>query len=247
MNDRANDLERAHSLGISIEELQSLVGFDPMETHPEFIKAGVVGPQDTRKADDDDDVKLKEDLKKKKKRKELAESLGEMEVHEYTEKVDARCGYRSSLHDEFDGIGDGTMVPFETNEDVKNKNAREIEHYWDRPITTPEDQALYYGFHIHTKDNVFGLHAHYPGGPLGGGPLHGPQNKLGYHTHRYNQEELLQFKFARPGIMIQLDGPHNHQHSAPDGKHNHQEENFGPASDEHAAKVAERDAQTDKN
>lgn len=239
MNDRANDLERARSLGLSVEEFQALVGFDPLENYAEFIEAGAVGPQDTRQADDDD-VKLKESLKKKKepKKENKKDPAGQLE---------ARCGYRSSLHDEFDGIGDGTMVPFETNEDVKNKNAREIEHYWDRPVTTPEDHALYYGYHIHTKDNVFGLHAHYPGSPLGGGHLHGPQNKLGYHTHRYNNEELLQFKFARPGIMIQLDGPHNHQHSAPDGMHNHQEENFGLASDKHAQEVAERDAQTDKN
>jgi hypothetical protein len=242
MNDRANDLERARSLGISVEELQALVGFDPLENYPEFIEAGAVGPKDTRQADDDDDVKLKENQKKKKKDKKDVKLPKDSEG-----QLEAGCGYKSSLHDEFDDIGDGTMVPFETNQDVKNKDAREIEHYWDRPVTTPEDHALYYGYHIHTKDNVFGLHAHYPGGPLGGGHLHGPQNKLGYHTHRYNNEELLQFKFARPGIMIQLDGPHNHQHNAPDGMHNHQEENFGPASDEHSQKVAERDAQTDKN
>jgi hypothetical protein len=139
------------------------------------------------------------------------------------------------------------MVPFETDEDVKNKTSKEMEHYWKGPIETPADQALYYGFHTHGKDNMYGLHAHYPGGPLGGGHLHSPQNTLGYHTHRYNNETLLQFKFARPGIMIQLDGPHNHQQNAPDGKHTHQEENFGPASDLRAEKVAERNSQTDKN
>ncbi len=233
MNERTNDLDRAHALGMSIEQFQSLVGHDPLETYSEFIKGGVVGPKDTREYEDDD-IKLKDTQKKKKKKAE--------------EPVEAAS--HMSLHDEFTdvtGIGDGTMVPFATDDDVNNKTAEELENYWDRPVETPADIALYRGFHIHSKDNVFGLHAHYPGGPLGGGHLHGPQNPLGYHTHRYNNEELLQFKFARPGIMIQLDGPHNHQYSAPDGKHVHSEENFGPASDKRAAKVAERNVHTDKN
>jgi len=226
-----NDLERARELGMSVDEFQAMVGIDSLETYSEFVKGGVVGPQDTRKADDSDDVKLKEEQKKKKKEAEAASY---------------------SLHDEMTdvtGIGDGTMVPFETDDDVNNKDSRngEMEHYWDRPITTSEDKALYYGFHVHGKDNMYGLHAHYPGGPLGGGHLHGPQNPLGYHTHRFNNEQLLQYKFARPGIMIQLDGPHNHKQNAPDGKHTHAEENFGPASDRRAEKVAERNAQTDKN
>jgi hypothetical protein len=251
MNDHTNDLERARELGMSVEEFQAMVGIDPLETYSEFIKGGVVGPKDTRKTDDTDDVELKED-QKKKKRKGIEESLGEIETYEWIERELSETDAAShlSLHDEFTdvtGIGDGTMVPFETDEDVKNKDAKELERYWDRPPTTPADQALYYGFHIHSKDNVYGLHAHYPGAPLGGGHLHGAQNPLGYHTHRYNQEELLQFKFARPGIMIQLDGPHVHQQNAPDGKHAHQEENFGPASDRRAEKVAERDRQADTN
>ena len=234
MNDYTNDLERARDLGMSIDEFQSIVGIDPLETYPEFLEGGVVGPKDVREADDSDDIKLSDEQKKKKKKE--------------AEKTKAGGPY--SLHDEMTdvtGIGDGTMVPFETDEDVRNKTSEEMEHYWDRPITTPEDQALYYGFHTHGKDNMYGLHVHYPGGPLGGGHLHGPQNQLGYHTHRYNNEKLLQFKFARPGVMVSLDGPHNHQQNAPDGKHNHQEENFGPASDRRSEKVTERNSRTDKN
>lgn len=205
-----DDLQRARELGITVEELQALVGHDPLDTHAQFLSEGAaVCPKDERKTDDSKDVKLK---KKEKK----------SEARPY------------SLHDEFsdvEGIGDGPMAPFETDEDVKNKNAREIEHHWTRPISSEEDEVLYYGYHIHSKDNVYGLHAHYPGGPLGGGHLHGPQNPQGFHTHRYSQEELLQFKFARPGVMISLDGPHVHQHNAPDGMHVHCEENFGPASE----------------
>lgn len=225
---RQNDLERARELGMSVDEFRALVGSDPLETHTEFLSAGYMGPKDTRKVDDEDDVKLKKNKKK--------------------DKSDAGQPY--SLHDEYtdvEGIGDGTLVPFETDEDVKNKIPREIEHYWDRPLSSPEDQALYYGYHVHSKDNIYGLHAHYPGGPLGGGHRHTAQNPQGYHTHRYNQEELIQFKFARPGVMIQLDGPHVHQQNAPDGMHMHCEENFGPASDKRAADVAERNAKTDKN
>jgi len=153
---------------------------------------------------------------------------------------------RGEGKDKFADIGDGTMVPFETDEDVNNKTSHEMEHYWDRPVESDADKALYYGFHVHGKDNVYGLHAHYPGGPLGGGHKHGPQNGLGYHTHRYDSEQLLQFKFARPGIMISLDGPHTHEHNAPDGGHKHAEENFGPASDERDAELKERNSQTDQ-
>lgn len=235
MSNRKNDLERARSLGMSVDEFQQLVGHDPLEKHVNFVSGGYIGPKDTRKADDSEDVKLDD---KKKKKAEEDEDLEQAE------------GAKYSLHDEFTdvtGIGDGTMVPFETDEDVKNKNARELEHHWKSPLETPADEALYYGFHIHGKDNAYGLHAHYPGGPLGGGHTHGSQNRLGYHTHRYSQEELLQFKFARPGVMIQLDGPHVHQHNVPDGKHTHCEENFGPASDKRASKVNERNSQVDKN
>ena len=120
---------------------------------------------------------------------------------------------------------------FETNRDVNRKTPNEIEHYWEKHPATEEEWSLYKGHHIHSKDNIFGLHAHYPGGPLGGGHTHGPQNRLGYHTHRYNVDELQQMKFARPGHMIELDGPHEHHMNAPDGHHKHSEENFGPESD----------------
>lgn len=160
-------------------------------------------------------------------------------------KKDKKSESGMGLKDPFSEIP-SEHVPFETDEDVRNKTALEMEHYWDHPVESDADKALYYGFHVHGKDNVYGLHAHYPGGPLGGGHKHGPQNLLGYHTHRYGAEELLQFKFARPGIMIELDGPHNHQHNAPDGGHNHAEENFGPASDERDAELKERNSKVDK-
>ena len=200
-----NDLDRARDLGMSIEQFQSLVGFDPLESHLELVQGLKHGGGDKSKKT------------KKKENKENKE-----------EKAESTAG-GPQLSDNFNDIGDGTMIPFETDEDVRNKNAEELENYWPRPVTSSEDKALYYGFHIHSKDNIYGLHAHYPGGPLGGSHDHGAQNKLGYHTHRYSLEELQQFRFARPGIMIQLDGPHIHQNNAPDGKHNHAEENFGPA------------------
>ena len=164
---RLTDAERAKDLGMSLDEFQKLAGFDVLDQHPEFLKAG--------------------------------------ECHDIIKK------------------------PFPTDDDVRHKNADELEHHWNRPVTSDEDKALYYGYHIHSKDNVFGLHAHYPGGPLGGGHVHGAQNKLGYHTHRYNIAELKALKFGRPGTMVELDGPHSHLMNAPDGKHVHSEENFGPA------------------
>ena len=224
MNDNSKDIERAESLGMSVDDFRALVGYDPLDVYAEFITAGLKTPVDG-KVYESPKPKLK---KKKKKEKTSEESSSAADHPDYSDNFEA-------------------LMPFETDTDVRNKTAEELENYWDRPVVTPEDKALYDGFHIHSKDNAFGLHAHYPDGPLGGGHLHGAQNRLGYHTHRYNQEELLQFKFARPGIMIELDGPHNHQYNSPDGKHNHQEENFGPATGERPDEVAARNAKTDKN
>lgn len=188
----------------------------------------------------------KEDLKNSQtKKSKSAEDVDNLSVIALRKRLEAMT---YSLHDEatdVEGIGDGTMIPFETDEDVKNKTSKEIEHYWDRPVETSADKALYYGYHIHSKDNMYGLHAHYPGGPLGGGHLHNAQNPQGYHTHRYSVEELTRFKFSRPGVMIELDGPHVHQQNAPDGKHVHSEENFGPASDSRAKEVEDRNKKTD--
>lgn len=100
-----------------------------------------------------------------------------------------------------------------------------------------------YGLHTHDESNPLGLHSHFPGGPLGGAHTHSAQNPLGHHTHRYSREELTQFKFARPGIMIDLDGPHNHDpskfdfqedpvhHDTPYGNHKHDPDLAEPAGD----------------
>jgi hypothetical protein len=218
MNDKS-DLDRARELGMTIEQFQKLAGSDPRDAYPELTRgsSSIYGPKGNTKGPTDN--------KKKKKKKDADAGLG---------------------GDNLEDIGEKLMT-FETDTDVRNKDAGENEHAWDRPVETPADKALYYGFHTHTKDNMYGLHAHYPGGPLGGGHLHSPQNPLGYHTHRYDIEQLLQFKFARPGIMIELDGPHVHQANAPDGKHIHSEENFGPADSDRAQDVADRNAQVDKN
>lgn len=218
MNDHLDDLKRARALGITLEEFQRLVGYDPLDKHISFVQGGMHAPIDS--------PPKKEKKKKKKDKKPYSDA-----------------GYGK---DNFPEIP-SEHVPFETDEDVKNKDALELENYWTRPVTSDEDKALYYGFHIHSKDNVYGLHRHYPGGPLGGGHTHGAQNPQGYHTHRYSQEELLQFKFARPGVMIQLDGPHEHELNAPDGKHTHCEENFGPANSRREQQLKDRNALVDKN
>ena len=172
MSDRKTDLQRAQELGMTLDQFQALVGFDPQDAHPEFVQADQ-----------------------------------QFEIDEVAEW--------------------GTE--FQVNRDVEKKQPQEIDHYWPKAPATEEEESLYYGDHIHSKDNVYGLHAHYPGGPLGGGHSHGPQNRLGYHTHRYDTKALQQFMFARPGHMIQLDGAHEHHMNAPDGCHTHCAENFGPA------------------
>jgi hypothetical protein len=156
--------------------------------------------------------------------------MGPSEVAPPKDKKKKKKEEKSDAGKDYDAMPEipSEHIPFETDDDVRNKTALENENGWSRPVLSDEDKAVYYGYHIHSKDNVFGLHTHIPGGPLGGGHTHGPQNRLGYHQHRYSPEEIVTFKFARPGLMIQLDGPHEHRCNAPDGKHVHSEENFGP-------------------
>lgn len=95
---------------------------------------------------------------------------------------------------------------------------------WTRPPVTEDEKALYLGVHLHTESNPLGLHTHVPGGTVLGGHTHGPQNRLGVHQHK---AELPKEPFGKPGIMAQLDGPHDHQNNHPDGGHDHLPENFG--------------------
>lgn len=182
-----NDLDRARELGMTVEEFQSIVGHDPLDSHLEFVQGGSHAPKDGKEYDSDKDVKLK-----KKK-----ESKGEVQD---------------------------------------------------------------YGLHTHDESNPLGLHAHYPGGPLGGAHTHTAQNPLGHHTHRYSREQLLEFKFARPGIMIDIDGPHSHEEKGkldfpdnpvvrdnPQGYHLHDPDLAKPANGDRADRIAERNSKVDKN
>ncbi|MEE8114363.1 MAG: hypothetical protein V3T23_08400 [Nitrososphaerales archaeon] len=165
MTERSDDLKRAQKLGMSLDEFQSLVGFDPLDTHAVYT-----APSD------------KDEEKPKKKKKTKA--------------------------------GDGS-----------------------------------YGEHTHTKDNPLGLHAHYPGGPLTGGHTHSPNISQGHHTHQYSLEEIKQFKFARPGIMIEVDGSHTHKevkfNNAPDGAHPHKEDNLGLPSEDRVNRIVNLDSKGD--
>ncbi|MCV0439727.1 MAG: hypothetical protein K5880_13960 [Hydrogenophaga sp.] len=89
---------------------------------------------------------------------------------------------------------------------------------WDHPPLTPEEEAVYYGKHIHSESNPLGLHSHVTGGTVGGGHSHGPQNRFGSHHH----------KTEKPLYGISLDGSHVHDgENHPNGDHTHCPENFG--------------------
>jgi len=89
---------------------------------------------------------------------------------------------------------------------------------WDKAPSNEEEEALYYGVHIHNESNPLGLHTHIKGGTLGGGHSHGPQNRFGSHHH----------KTEIPLYGISLDGVHTHDgENHPAGCHNHCPENFG--------------------
>jgi hypothetical protein len=89
---------------------------------------------------------------------------------------------------------------------------------WNKAPTTPEEEALYYGVHIHSESNPMGLHSHVKGGTMSGGHSHGPQNRFGSHHHK--TEEIL--------YGVTVDGVHVHDGANhADGGHVHCPENFG--------------------
>ena len=88
---------------------------------------------------------------------------------------------------------------------------------WDHKPSTPQEESLYYGVHIHTESNPLGLHTHIPGSKIGGGHSHGPQNRFGAHHHRIGSQD-----------MTIVDGDHTHDgKNYPDGGHEHCPDNFG--------------------
>jgi len=106
-------------------------------------------------------------------------------------------------------------------------NSQNIDLHWTKVPETESEKALFYGYHIHSKDNPYGLHTHMPGGKLGGAHKHGPQNRLGLHTHTVDTTELdSQFLFSAQS-PVYIDGPHEHGSNMPDGGHNHNPQNFG--------------------
>lgn len=89
---------------------------------------------------------------------------------------------------------------------------------WEKPPMSSEEEAIYFGMHIHSESNPLGLHTHVKGGKPSGGHSHGPQNRFGSHHH----------KKEAPLYGISLDGSHVHDgENAPAGSHNHCPENFG--------------------
>ena len=89
---------------------------------------------------------------------------------------------------------------------------------WDHAPVSPEEEAIYYGVHIHSESNPLGLHTHIIGGKLTGAHSHSPQNRFGAHHHR--SEEVI--------YGINVDGAHVHDgENAPCGHHNHDPKNFG--------------------
>jgi hypothetical protein len=96
MADRKTDAERAAELGMTLDQFQALVGFDPLDAHPEYTDA--------------------------------------------TYKIDKI------------NLGDTT---FQRNRDVDRKQPMQVEHYWKKhPGADEQEEALYYGYHMHTKDDV---------------------------------------------------------------------------------------------
>lgn len=93
---------------------------------------------------------------------------------------------------------------------------------WNKVPETESEKALYYGFHVHTHSNPYGLHTHVPGGQPAGGHFHSPGNKTGKHRHDIDIKEKGTYG------PLSLSGDHVHKEcNMPDGKHEHHPEHFG--------------------
>jgi len=111
--------------------------------------------------------------------------------------------------------GDDSGDPYDSS--MKPKNVP----VWDHTPATPAEEDLYYGTHMHTESNPFGLHTHVPGGTLEGGHTHSPSNRFGVHHHQSSADNPEQYAET-------LDGRHTHEGANhPDGRHCHLPENFG--------------------
>ena len=97
---------------------------------------------------------------------------------------------------------------------------------WDHVPATPQEEAIYYGVHIHSQTNPLGLHTHIPGGKPGGAHLHTPgQNPFGVHHHRDVDPSQITNTTG-----FTLDGDHTHEpgENKPCGAHIHKlPSNFG--------------------
>lgn len=108
----------------------------------------------------------------------------------------------------------GTDIADPYGSQIKPKNVP----VWDHVPVTPEEEAKYFGVHIHSESNPLGLHSHVLGGTPAGGHSHSPQNRFGVHHH---------MKIV-PLYGINLDGSHVHDgENCPAGGHEHCPENFG--------------------
>lgn len=110
-----------------------------------------------------------------------------------------------------------------------NSHEKKLEgNYWARPPISKEEKAIYYGLHLHSPDNKFGLHSHVPGGSLTGGHTHGPQNRMGAHHHNQVEQLTDEQKQTQDPKAYMIDGHHVHNDpNMPTGSHQHDPRNFG--------------------
>lgn len=137
-------------------------------------------------------------------------------------KSDAGSEYEDTYGDEFGAIVPKGM-PSET--DIFDEN--NIKIHWTKCPETDSEKAIFYGFHIHSKDNPYGLHTHVPGGQLLGAHKHGPGTKLGHHTHAIDTRNMPDSFLISPNSPVYLDGEHGHGELHPDGGHRHAPNTFG--------------------
>lgn len=101
---------------------------------------------------------------------------------------------------------------------TKSSHAFVGEKAWNQLPSSNEEKAIYYGLHVHSQSNPYGLHTHVIGGKLGGGHTHGPNNPKGQHYHGDSDNPHYH----------QTDGGHEHPigHNLPCGSHEHCPSNF---------------------
>jgi hypothetical protein len=219
-----NDIQRAELLGISVDEFQRVMGTpnDTVRLEHSVLRDILRAVGAGALALDEQTLAVFKKLGKTFKNKEaFIKYMKKIKELDKQGKIKSKAGGGN-----YHAWEEGGSVPIPIKVGTNPTEGFQLQAlvHWDRVPKNEEEKAIYYGFHIHSEDNPFGLHSHMIGGPLTGAHTHSPANLLGSHTHKSVPSYVLDSNNHLG--LIQIDGKHTHKDNKPDGGHEHMPENF---------------------